>query len=119
MENIKKEIYSLETKLLEPKVRMSKEDLDKLLAEDLKEFGSSGLVYSKKDILERLPSSTSQTSYEISDFEINQLSEDVIMANFKTDRIMNGEKSTALRTSLWRKNGNTWQMFFHQGTPIK
>jgi hypothetical protein len=53
----------------------------------------------------------------VSNFEVKSLSEDIVMTNFETERIINDlEKKFSLRTSLWRKEGNTWRIFFHQGT---
>ena len=119
MNELQNTIYELETSLLKTEVRSSFEQLNNLLADDFKEFGSSGLVYTKQDVLERLPSNTNKVVYDVSDFEIKSLSEDIVMANFKTDRIINDtEKMQSLRTSLWRKEGDKWRMFFHQGTSI-
>ncbi len=120
MEELKNTIYELETSLLKPEVRSSFDQLNHLLADDFKEFGSSGLVYTKQSVLERLPSNTDKVIYVVSDFEIKNLSKEVVMANFKTDRVINDtEKASSLRTSLWRKEDSGWRMFFHQGTPIK
>lgn len=120
MNEITQTIYELELSLLKSEVRSSADKLNELLANDFKEFGSSGLIYTKQDILERLPSNPDKVIYTVSDFEVTNLSEDVVMANFKTDRIINDiEKVSSLRTSLWRKDDGAWRMFFHQGTPIK
>lgn len=119
MENIKELIYKLEIDLLKPEVRASVQKLNKLIADDFIEYGSSGLVYNKKIILERLPQDNSPT-YFLSDFEVVVLSEDKVQTRFKTDRTnLDNTKTTSLRTSLWRKNNDNWQIFFHQGTPIK
>ena len=120
MNELHNTIYELENSLLTPEVRSSFEQLNNLLADDFKEFGSSGLVYTKQNVLERLPSSTDKVVYVVSDFEMKSLSEDIVMANFKTDRVINNiERVSSLRTSLWRKENDVWRMFFHQGTPIK
>lgn len=120
MEELKNTIYKLETSLLKSEVRSSSDQLNHLLADDFKEFGSSGLVYTKQSVLERLPLNTDKVIYVVSDFEIKNLSKEVVMANFKTDRVINDtEKVSSLRTSLWRKEDSGWRMFFHQGTPIK
>lgn len=120
MNDLHETIYELETSLLKPEVRSSHEQLNNLLSDDFREFGSSGLVYTKQNVLERLSSNTDKVVYTLSDFKVVALSEDIIMANFKTDRIINDiDKVSSLRTSLWRKEDGSWRMFFHQGTPIK
>lgn len=123
MENdLQKIIYDLETMLLKPEIRSSAKDLDLLLADDFMEFGSSGEIYDKKMILERLPKDTeiSPVQFEVSNFQVKELGENVILATFKTDKTLSDKSHVvALRTSVWRKNNNSWQMIFHQGTPTK
>ena len=120
MNDLYKTIYELETDLLKQETRSSFEKLNKLLADDFKEFGSSGLVYTKQNVLERLPSNTDNTVYVVSDFKITILSENIVMANFKANRTINNtETVSSLRTSLWRNENGVWKMFFHQGTVIK
>lgn len=123
MENdLQKTIYDLETTLLKPEIRSSAKDLDLLLADDFMEFGSSGEIYDKKMILERLPKDTeiSPVQFVVSDFQVKELSENVVLATFKTDKISPDKNHVvALRASIWRKMNGNWQMIYHQGTPIK
>ena len=89
MENdLQKTIYDLETTLLKPEIRSSANDLDLLLADDFMEFGSSGEIYDKKAILERLPKDTeiSPVQFKVSDFTVKALSENVVLATFKTTK---------------------------------
>ena len=121
-EDLQKTIYDLETTLLKPEIRSSAEDLDLLLADDFVEFGSSGKIYDKKMILERLPKDTeiSSVQFEVSNFQVKALSENVVLATFKTDKILpNNSRVTALRASIWRNTNGNWQMIYHQGTPTK
>lgn len=119
MNNLYDTIYELETSLLKPEVRSSVEQLDNLLADDFKEFGSSGRIYTKENILERLPSNTDDVIYRVSDFDMKVLSDSLVMTNFKTDKVINGtERVSSLRTSLWVRENDEWKIFFHQGTVI-
>lgn len=119
MNELTKTIYDLELSLLTPEARSSVDKLSNLLADDFMEFGSSGLIYDKKEILERLPANTEKIEFIVNDFVARQLFEDVVLTTFKTERIINDtEKITSLRSSLWKKINGNWQMFFHQGTPI-
>jgi len=120
--DLKTIIFDLETSLLKPEIRSSASDLDLLLADDFREFGSSGEIYDKKLILERLPKDTqiSPAEFLVSGFEIKELAENIILATFKTDKTLSDKSHVvSLRTSIWRKNNNSWQMIFHQGTPTK
>jgi hypothetical protein len=108
----------LEEKLLQPDVRHSVVELDKPLADDFMEFGSSGLVYTKYDILESLPKHDSPR-FSLSDFQAKILAPDMVLVTYsavKNDA--NGQKSSSLRSSIWKKNGERWQIVFHQGTII-
>ena len=121
-EDLQNTIYDLETTLLKPEIRSSAKDLDLLLADDFMEFGSSGEIYDKKMILERLPKDTeiSPVQFEVSDFQVKELSENVVLATFKTDKISpDNSRFTALRASIWKKTNGNWQMVYHQGTPTK
>jgi hypothetical protein len=60
--DIKKVIFELENKLQQPDVRKSVEQLNELVSEDLIEFGSSGQVYTKKDVLNNLPAPPPHTT---------------------------------------------------------
>ena len=120
--DLQKTIYDLETTLLKPEVRSSTKDLDLLLADDFMEFGSSGEIYNKKMILERLPKDTeiSPVQFEVSDFQVKELSENVVLATFKTSKISpDNNRLTALRASIWRNTNGNWQIIYHQGTPTK
>lgn len=119
MEELKIQIYKLEMNLLKSETRTSIEKLDELLSNDFIEYGSSGLIYNKTMILKRLPKELS-SSYTLSDFELIVLSENVVQTRFKTNRInLDNSKTISMRTSLWKKDNNRWQIFFHQGTQIK
>jgi len=120
--DLKTVIFESESSLLKPEVRLSREKLDLLLADDFIEFGSSGLIYDKKEILDRLPknSQTSPAEFLVSDFAVKELTEDLVLATFKTDKILSDKSHLiSLRSSIWRKNNDDWQMIFHQGTPLK
>jgi hypothetical protein len=55
----------------------------------------------------------------MSDFSLKEISENILQAIYKTERTENEiEKVFSLRSSLWRKEGGKWKMFFHQATRI-
>ncbi len=120
MNELTQKFYDLEITLLKPEVRSSREELDRLLADEFMEFGSSGSVYHKPDTLQGLTASTDKIVFEVSDFEAKKLAEDFVLTTFKTKRTINdADIVISLRSSIWRKTNENWKMFFHQGTPIK
>ena len=102
-------IEALEQSLLDPSVRQSTAQLNKLIADDFLEFGSSGRVYNKQDCIKP---DDSPRKFSVSDFSIKELSKDVMLATYNT--IEDG--TVSLRSSIWKRYGDEWQMTFHQGT---
>lgn len=110
------EIIELEKMLLNPSIRRTPSELDKLLSDDFIEFGSSGKIYDKKIVIERLLVEN-PIDIDATDFVATQLSMDVIQLRFKTQsRRKGGTVSSSLRSSIWKKVDSSWQMIFHQGT---
>jgi RimJ/RimL family protein N-acetyltransferase len=109
---VPKLIQQLELSLLDSSVRKSPEQLNKLIADDFLEFGSSGKIYNKKDCLEP---DEKPRKFEVSDFKVKELSKDVMLATYKT--IEDG--AVSLRSSIWKQYGDEWQMIFHQGTKVQ
>ena len=86
-----------------------------LLADDFVEFGRSGRRYNKVQILEALAAEAADLVTS-SEYKLNMLSPTVALLTYKSQRNSNPETST-LRSSIWRRQGETWQLVFHQGTP--
>lgn len=113
------QIRSLELRLLEPEVRRSVEILDQLLADDFMEFGSSGRVYRKQDLLDQ-PPNESENQYSIQDLLVRGLSDEVVLATYRLTRTKIGSATPehSRRSSIWKYEGGGWRLIFHQGTSI-
>ena len=111
--NLSKLIQGLELSLLEPSIRQSRAKLDELLAEEFIEFGMTGKVYNKQDILDCL-SSEPPRYFNMMDFEIKQLSSNTILAMYKILE----KDVVSLRSSIWKQYGDDWRLLFHQGTKV-
>ena len=105
---VEDEIRELEDQLATPSVRASAEALDRLISEQFTEFGSSGRVYTKADVI-ALSLAAPNVTIAISDFRVLAVTADVALATYRTDR--------SVRSSLWRREGQAWRIVFHQGTP--
>lgn len=111
--SLKAHLYSLDVRLLHSDVRKSEKELNELLADDFMEFGSSGRVFDKKDILDRLPGEK-DPEMTLTDFEARLLAENVVLTTY---RVLNRQNMKySLRSSIWKLNEGKWQMTFHQGT---
>lgn len=104
-------IEVLEKTLLTTPVRQSQKMLNMLLADCFKEFGKSGKIYCKNDVLEELPGPLS-TLFIADNFETIKLSQDIYLITYRTQENEQG----SLRSSIWMHKNNGWQMVFHQGT---
>jgi len=111
-------LFHLEQQLLQPSTRRDEVALRSLLAEDFREFGSSGLIYTRQQVISALAGESPQT-VTISDPLCHQLAEDIALLTYRSTRtIALKVGSDALRSSLWVYRDGRWQMIFHQGTPI-
>ena len=109
-------IRLLEEKLVEPATRHSISELSELLTDDFTEFGRSGNVYNKQVVIGRIQKEET-ARMTLSDFKIVGLAPNVILATYRATKTeTGGQKSYSLRSSIWRKTGDKWRMFFHQGT---
>ncbi len=110
-------LIDLEKVLLKKSVRKDPLLLKKYLSADFVEFGASGKVYSLQDILTRLPAEDGVEDIEASMFKLTPINEDWVLMNYESKRTdSDGFSIRTLRTSVWRKEGSDWRIFFHQGT---
>ncbi|MBD8033338.1 MULTISPECIES: nuclear transport factor 2 family protein [Solibacillus] len=111
IENLKEHLQQLEESHTGMEVRMSREKLDEILAEDFFEIGSSGYMYDKKECLE---TGVVLTKMKLHNYEIYPLAHDVVLTTyFLVDTTR--ERNT-LRSSIWKFIDGKWQLYFHQGT---
>ncbi|WP_153771181.1 DUF4440 domain-containing protein [Labrenzia sp. CE80] len=113
------EIRGLEEALHRPDVRGSKEALEKLLAIDFVEFGASGSVYARDEIISSLVQEATDEPDQLiaKNFSLTTISKDAVLLTYESQRRQNdGSMRCVLRSSIWKHNGTDWQMLFHQGT---
>lgn len=115
-ESIEEQLRRLETDLLRPEIRRDSEALLGLLAVEFCEFGSSGRIYSRDEIVKALQTESPQP-FSVTDFSVKVLSEGVVLATYRAHRSEPGRGvSASLRSSIWVLRDSRWQMVFHQGT---
>ena len=117
-------LRNLEEQLLRPEIRKSRERLNELLADGFAEFGSSGHVFDKAEIIESLqqeqyrPRARSAETV-IADFLVRRLAPQTLLVTYRLIVRDEGteEPRHTLRSSIWQSIDNRWKMIFHQGTP--
>ncbi len=111
-------LRGLEVSLLTNAVRKDRARLDELLAEEFREFGRSGTVYTKAEILAFLQEEE-EIRVAMKEFACEVVAEDVALVTYRSERTEpNGKTIAALRSSLWVWRGGRWQMVFHHGTSL-
>ena len=115
--SLRDHILQLEEKLLQPDIRKSSNEIEQLLADDFMEIGCSGRTYNRQQVIEALQNE-STAKMTISDFEIMNLAETVVLATFRETKFnaVNRIENESLRSSIWKMFGDKWKMIFHQGT---
>lgn len=112
MATLKEQLYELENRHLQPEVRQSAEALGELLTDDYIEYGKSGRVFTRKQILESLADSPSP-GLVLKDFEVTSLAPGAALTRYRIESPI----QHSLRSTVWKKINDRWQMVFHQGTP--
>lgn len=106
-----------EEALLDPTVRSDRTRVAELLADDFVEFGSSGRMWTRYEILDHLAGET-PAPIHMMDFECALLGEDVALVTYRASRTnaLTGIQISSLRSSIWTKKPGGWRLRFHQGT---
>jgi hypothetical protein len=115
--SVGQQLRKLEEQLLQSEVRKSAADLDALLANEFVEFGSSGRVFDRRQIIESLRTE-SPVRRSLLDFKTLPLAPGMVLATYRAVRHgVPGEQPTySLRSSVWKLIDGQWQTVFHQGT---
>jgi hypothetical protein len=121
IEQIAAHLLALERTLLDPAIRRDRARVSALLADDFVEFGSSGRVWSRSEILDLLEKEENYAQPAIEDFACRQLADTAVVVTYRTVRTdkKTGEHTIALRSSIWSKESEKagkWRLRFHQGT---
>jgi hypothetical protein len=116
--DIAEHLRSLELELLTSTTRKSAARVSSLLTDTFREFGSSGRVYQKEDIIVTLQEEA-PVSISLINFEMVLLSKEVALVTYRSQKDQHdAPPSVALRSSIWIHDGDDWRMIFHQGTKL-
>lgn len=109
--DISQTLIDLELELVRPSTRANVERMNELIADDFEELGSSGKVFTKKDVMRGgafLP------EYDLSDFSVRELGERAALVKYRVS--FPGHRS--FRRSVWVRYGKRWKIFHHQSTVV-
>lgn len=116
-EAVSAHLRACEEALLNPAVRRDRAQVAALLSEDFHEFGASGRVWTRQQVLDLLATEAFLPPV-IEDFACSQIAQGVVLATYRTARTdpRTNEHTATLRSSLWREESGKWRLRFHQGT---
>jgi len=108
-------VIGLELQLLQPQVRASAAELEKLLHPDFYEFGASGREWDRSETISALTGErppTEDAPATAAGITGVRLADDVVHVTYVSRR----NQRPAHRSSIWLRTGAGWRLYFHQGT---
>ncbi len=114
-------LKALEMALHQPDVRHDSSQVAALLHDNFMEFGCSGAIYHKPDIMTLLAEEAPVRLYS-QDYALKLLADGLALLTYRSAQwAAAGEQLErhSLRSSIWRRTAGQWQMVFHQGTPTE
>jgi len=122
MNDLLSELRALEVELHHPGVRLDEARVQQLLHADFHEVGRSGRAYDRPTILRFLAeqgrSVEGPPSVMPDQFVVRSLGPTAALLTYRAaHRQPDGSLTRhTLRSSIWVREGGTWQMLYHQGT---
>lgn len=116
-----RKLRALEVALHRPAVRGDAARIKELLHPRFREFGRSGLEYSRDDVLAALVDRPLAGEVLSQDYRLDQLSEMLALLTYRSAHVTasGALEHHSLRASLWELTAAGWQLRFHQGTPTE
>ncbi|MCG8413300.1 MAG: DUF4440 domain-containing protein [Pseudomonadales bacterium] len=111
------EILALEQEMHLTSTRRNRERMEQLLHPDFYEIGRSGVRYSRQEIMAEFENEGELPPIAVNEPELNPLNEDLVLLSYTSNHATEHAHRFTLRTSLWQRKGEMWQIRFHQGTP--
>jgi hypothetical protein len=119
-DSIRAELEALETELHRLDTRANRARMEALLHPDFVEFGRSGTLYTRAEILAEYDSGKTLPTIDTRHFRVTLLGANVALVTYVSAHVSADGTSSSrhtLRSSIWVQEESRWQMRFHQGTP--
>ena len=108
------QLKRLEESLWRSETRFDRDHMERILAPGFIEFGRSGRVYSRTEILALPPRAVDAT---LRDLTVRPLADGVALLTYLSEVHSDGDGELANRSSIWTRSDGQWTLLFHQGTP--
>ncbi len=119
MAELAAQLQALESELHHPGTRVTRERLEWLLHPEFSEVGRSGRQYTRETVIEHLAAQETQPEVVAKNYKAKLLGPGVALLRYESaERNPDGTLGLrALRSSVWLRTANGWQLVYHQGTP--
>ena len=112
------EVCVLEECLAMPSAAETRESLALLLAADFRGFGSSGRVFERASVLDALVAGAGP-AIKLEELRAEFIAKGAVLVTYVARTAAGpGWKPPSLRSSVWVRSENRWQLRFHQGTRL-
>jgi hypothetical protein len=112
------QLTQLEESMWRAATRFDLAYMEKTLAPDFFEFGRSGSVWSREQILD-MAGRTIETVLPLPNLRVRLLDADTAQVTYDSAVAFDGTMEHAHRSSVWSRRAEGWVLRFHQGTPFR
>jgi hypothetical protein len=117
-ESDRAQLTHLEESLWRAATRFDLAFMEKTLAPDFVEFGRSGRVWSREQILD-MAGRTIEATLPLPSLRIRLLDANTAHVTYDSAVAIDGTVELAHRSSIWSRRADGWVLRFHQGTPFR
>ena len=110
-------LRTLEESLWRAETRFDVEYMDKILTPDFFEFGRSGRIYNREEIL-AASGEEIRATFPLKDFTVHEVEKNVALVTYVSE-VTFESLEIGNRSSLWIKTPDGWNLRFHQGTAVQ
>lgn len=117
VDDIASELALREPLFHNPEFGTTRQDFDRMMADEFWEVGASGQIYSRSfvlDTLERRHEQPVTEDFQVTGFACQQIAADLFLATYT----LNQSGRISRRASLWRQAPEGWRVVYHQGTIV-
>ncbi len=111
------ELLKLEQSLWISETRFDQEYMNNLLTPDFFEFGRSGKIYNREQILSPRPQPIN-AAFPLKNFKVELITPEVAQVTYVSE-VMYDKLEIGNRSSIWLKTPTGWKLRFHQGTAVE
>ena len=116
-ERVFETLHRLEHSLYHPETRFDQGYMDELLGVEYVEFGSSGRVWTRSQIIRTDPVDIA-ARLPLPEFQVQMLGGDVALVTYRSEMGLDFA-TCANRSSVWqRESDGRWRLVFHQGVLV-